>query len=44
MGKIASLGQSGELCSKWPEIAAPTQKINLDNNTRFDYLDMYSLR
>jgi hypothetical protein len=37
------LGQTGELCSKWPEIAAQRQTINLDNNNRFDYPGMYSL-
>ncbi len=41
--KKSSLGQTGELCSKWPEIAAPRQKINLDNKNRFDYSGMYSL-
>ncbi len=41
--KKSSLGQTGELCSKWPEIAAPRQKINLDNKNRFDYSGMHSL-
>jgi hypothetical protein len=35
---------TGGLCSNWPEIAIPAQKINLDNKGRFGYPDGYCLR
>ena len=34
--------KTGELCSKWPEIAAPRQEFNLDNKTRLVYSSYYS--
>ncbi len=35
---------TGELCSKWPEIATAAQKINVDNKANFRYPDDYSFR
>ena len=29
--------QTGELCPNWPECSIPTQKIDIDNNTRIRY-------
>jgi hypothetical protein len=33
---------TGELCSKWLEIATAAQKINVDNKANFRYPDDYS--
>jgi len=40
----SDLKQTGDLCSNWPEIAIPAQKINLDNKTCFGYPDKQCLR
>jgi len=42
--KKSSPKQSGALCSNWPKISPPKQKINLDNKANFRYLDNYSFR
>jgi hypothetical protein len=42
--KKSSPGQTGELCPNLPKCSIPRQKINVDNNARFRYLDGYCLR
>jgi len=42
--KKSSLGQIGKLCSNWPTISIPMQKINVDNKARVCYPDVYCFR